>query len=323
MIHSCAPLRVLTYHRIDSYHGDPLRDRPELTVTPDQFQFQMRTLVKSFQVVSLDQVLETASGGRPLPARAVLITFDDAYSNVGTLAWPIMRELGLPATIFVPTGFPSRSKRYFWWDRLRAAFSETSETVLEDPELGKFNLVDRHSRLTAYKILLNVIKNSAPEKAATIVENTCQRLGEPVMANEAMDWDEIKKLASEGVQFAPHSRNHPILTQLDEAELEAELSESLNDLKLHLGSAPPVLAYPGGYYNQKVLDVARSLGYKLGFTTEMRNDRLCTRDNLAVGRISLSVKYSDPLFRITLMPGGLHLVKGYKFFNELRKKILS
>jgi peptidoglycan/xylan/chitin deacetylase (PgdA/CDA1 family) len=323
MIHSCAPLRVLTYHRIDSYYGDPLRDRPELTVTPDQFQFQMRTLVKSFQVVSLDQVLETASGGRPLPARAVLITFDDAYSNVGTLAWPIMRELGLPATIFVPTGFPSLSKRYFWWDRLRAAFSETSETVLEDPELGKFNLVDRHSRLTAYKILVNVIKNSAPEKAATIVENTCQQLGEPVMANEAMDWDEIKKLASEGVQFAPHSRNHPILTQLDQAELEAELSEPLNDLKFHLGSAPPVLAYPSGYYNQKVLDVARSLGYKLGFTTEMRNDRLCTRDNLAVGRISLSVKYSDPLFRITLMPGGLHLVKGYKFFNELRKKILN
>ena len=168
------------------------------------------------------------------------------------------------------------------WDRLRTAFSETTEAILKDPDLGGFSLVERHSRLMAYKSLVNVIKNSAPEKAATILENTCQRLGDPVMANEAMDWDEIKKLASEGIQFAPHGRSHQILTQLDQAELETELSEPLNDLKLHLGSAPPVLAYPGGYYNQNVLDVARSLGYKLGFTTEMRNDRLCTQDNPAV-----------------------------------------
>ncbi len=60
-----------------------------------------------------------------------------------------MRELGLPATIFVPTGIPALSKRNFRWDRLRAAFSETTETVLEDPELGKFSLVDRHSRLNS------------------------------------------------------------------------------------------------------------------------------------------------------------------------------
>jgi peptidoglycan/xylan/chitin deacetylase (PgdA/CDA1 family) len=153
-----------------------------------------------------------------------------------------------------------------------------------------------------------------------LVDNICQRLGEPVMANEAMDWDEIKKLAGEEVQFAPHTRYHRILTKLDQDELEKELSEPLNDLKLHLGSAPPVLAYPSGRYNQKVLEVARSLGYKLGFTTEMRNDRLCTQDNLAVGRISLSIKYSDTLFRIILMLGGLHLAKGYKFFNEFRKK---
>jgi peptidoglycan/xylan/chitin deacetylase (PgdA/CDA1 family) len=144
MTASFVPLRVLTYHRIDSYHGDPLRDRPELTVTPEQFQFQMRTIAKSFHVVSLSQVLEAADGGRPLPVCAVLFTFDDAYSNVGTVAWPIMRELGVPATIFVPTGFPELSKRFFWWDRLRSAFSETTETVLDDRKLGKFGLGDRH-----------------------------------------------------------------------------------------------------------------------------------------------------------------------------------
>jgi peptidoglycan/xylan/chitin deacetylase (PgdA/CDA1 family) len=323
MTNPCAPLRVLTYHRIATYHGDPLRDRPQLTVTPEQFQFQMRTIAKSFHVVSLDEVLEAVSGGRSLPARAVLVTFDDAYSNVGTVAWPIMRELGLPATIFVATGFPALSKRFFWWDRLRAAFSETVETVLEDPELGKFDLGDRQRRLLAYKRFRNVIKDSSTEKAEALVEDTCRRLGEPVMANETMDWDEIKKLANEGVQFAAHSRTHPILTQLDEEALENELSQPLIDLKLHLGSAPPVLAYPSGCYNNKVLQVARSLGYKLGFTTEMRNDRLCTQDNLAVGRLSLSIKYSAPLFRLILMPGGLQLIKGYTLFNDFRKKILK
>jgi len=323
MTNPCAPLRVLTYHRIDDYRGDPLRDRPQLTVTPEQFQFQMRTIAKSFRVVSLNEVLEAAGGGQPLPARAVLVTFDDAYSNVGTVAWPIMRELGLPATIFVATGFPALAQRYFWWDRLRAAFSETAESVLQVPQLGKFDLGDRQLRLSAYKSLRNVIKDSLPDKAEALVEDVCRRLGEPVMTNETMDWNEIKKLASEGVQFAPHSHTHPILTQLDDEALEKELSAPLIDLKHQLGSVPPVIAYPSGRYNQKVIEVARALGYQLGFTTDLRNDRLCGQNNLTLGRISLSLKYSDPMFHIILMPGALHLVRGYMFLNEYRKKILN
>lgn len=316
-----SPLRVLTYHRVDKYHGDALRDRPELTVTPEQFEFQMRWVAQNYHVVSLDEVLEAAAGGCPLPGNAVLVTFDDAYTNVGTIAWPIMRKFGLPATIFVPTGFPGLAKRFFWWDRLRVAFSETNVPVLKNSELGTFNLDNRRSCLRAYKIFRDVIKDSLPEKANAIVEDTCQRLGEPEMVNEAMNWSEIRQLASEGVQFAPHSCNHPILTKLDKDSLERELSLPLIDLKKRLGSAPPVLAYPSGFYNQQVMDMARSLGYKLGFTTEMRNDRLCQQNNLMIGRISLSVKYSDPLFRIILMPGGLNLVKGYKIINEARKKI--
>ena len=320
MMKSSSPLRVLTYHRVDSYCGDPLRGRPELTVTPAQFDFQMRTLSNHFTVVSLDRVLQAASGRCTLPARAVLITFDDAYSNIGTVAWPIMRELKLPATIFVATGFPDLSNRLFWWDRLRAAFSETSEKILQVPQLGQFDMKNRNNRLLAFKAVRNVIKDSSPQKADALLEDTCQRLGEPAMVNESMNWDEIRKLASEGVQFAPHSRSHPILTELNEEALEEELSAPLRDLENRLGSVPPVLAYPSGCYNQKVMAMAQSLGYKLGFTTELRNDHLHKQNNMALGRISLSMKYSNPAFRMVLGPGGIELAKSYKYLKQILKR---
>lgn len=310
-------LRVLTYHRVDSFSNDRLNDRPELTVSPEQFEMQMRFLANCFNVVSLGQVLESVDGGDSLPDQSVLVTFDDAYSNIGANAWPILRKLDLPVTIFVATAYPSLEKRFFWWDQLRSALSETNVKFLAIPEIGSFKLDDRNQKLRAYKRLRNILKSNSPEKAADILEKIIQKTGEPLMRSEVMDWDEIKALASEGVQFASHTRNHPVLTQIDRVQLEMELSGSAEDLERMTGSSPPAIAYPGGFYNDKVIEIAKSLGYQLGFTTETRNNRLNQQRNLSLGRISISAKYSLSAFRAILMPGGINLIRGYKYVRKL------
>ena len=98
-------LRVLTYHRIvDPASGE--RCNPSLlSATPTGFETQMRHLARRYRVVGADEVAAAYRRERRLPDRAVLVTFDDAYRDVGEVAWPIMRALGLPATVFVPTAF--------------------------------------------------------------------------------------------------------------------------------------------------------------------------------------------------------------------------
>lgn len=95
---------ILFYHRI---HPEvPGLPEPMLNVTPDRFRAQLAGLqAEGFAFWSLQQVLDAHAGGTPIPKRTVVVTFDDAFANLKTYAWPILQELQVPATIFLVTGY--------------------------------------------------------------------------------------------------------------------------------------------------------------------------------------------------------------------------
>src|SRR5262245_53693435 len=106
-------LRVLTYHRVAEPEEFPWLDPRLISSTPEAFDWQMRFLAGHHNVVSVEQVLNAAHGGKKLPKRAVLITFDDAYSCFGIHAWPILKRHRLPASLFVPTAYPENPLKPF------------------------------------------------------------------------------------------------------------------------------------------------------------------------------------------------------------------
>ena len=95
---------VLMYHRVT---GDvPL----EIDLRYEAFQRQMHWLAEHARVFSLDEAVAMLEGRLPLPAArpGFVITFDDAYQDFSTHALPLLRDLNLPATLYVPTGFIER-----------------------------------------------------------------------------------------------------------------------------------------------------------------------------------------------------------------------
>ena len=78
--------RILTYHSVGR------RDH-EMNVTPEAFREQMAWLAENCKVVPLAEAVEGRGG--------VAITFDDGYRDNLTEAAPVLREFGLPATVFV------------------------------------------------------------------------------------------------------------------------------------------------------------------------------------------------------------------------------
>jgi peptidoglycan/xylan/chitin deacetylase (PgdA/CDA1 family) len=96
-------LLVLCYHAV-SEDWDAA-----LSVTPDDFRRQLTALVQRGWTGATfsDAVLDP-------PARKTLaVTFDDAFDSVRTRAAPILAELGLPATVFVPTDWPGRKPMHW------------------------------------------------------------------------------------------------------------------------------------------------------------------------------------------------------------------
>jgi peptidoglycan/xylan/chitin deacetylase (PgdA/CDA1 family) len=75
-------------------------------VSPRHFREQLEGLLAlDFHFTSLASALEASSLGHALPARTVVLTFDDGYANVHDYAFPILEELSIPATVFVVTEY--------------------------------------------------------------------------------------------------------------------------------------------------------------------------------------------------------------------------
>jgi len=113
-------LVILTYHRLHAGEADALENFDGQYVHVKDFAQQMRYLARYYHVVPLAQCLQSRPGD---PYRAV-VTFDDAYASVYHYAYPVLRELQLPATVFVPTDFIQTCASR-WWDRLRLAIRKT------------------------------------------------------------------------------------------------------------------------------------------------------------------------------------------------------
>ena len=129
-------LAVLTYHRIAEPAVAGMH--AALYVSPSDFEEQLDVLKRRYAIVSADDVLDARHGRRPLPRHALLLTFDDAYTDFGATAWPRLRERSLPALLFVPTSYPDQPHRWFWWDRLgellgRAPSAASVTTPLGEP----------------------------------------------------------------------------------------------------------------------------------------------------------------------------------------------
>ena len=95
---------ILTYHRVAwPVVGSP---PPTCNVTPDQFRRQLASLLEQgYEPWALRRVLDHHRQGQPIPRTVFVVTFDDGYKNFYTQAWPVLRELNIPATLFVATAY--------------------------------------------------------------------------------------------------------------------------------------------------------------------------------------------------------------------------
>jgi peptidoglycan/xylan/chitin deacetylase (PgdA/CDA1 family) len=107
------------------YHNLGPQSKGRLLLAASQFEQQMRYLkTEGYRVISLTDFIEWMGGKRQLPKRSVVLTFDDGYRAFREFAYPVLKELGFTATLFVYTDYVGAGRNALGWDDLKALQAE-------------------------------------------------------------------------------------------------------------------------------------------------------------------------------------------------------
>jgi biofilm PGA synthesis lipoprotein PgaB len=224
---------ILSYHEITD-PADALI--PQYAVSPTMFVRQMDWLRNhDFHFVTVDDVLADRAGKRALPDKAVLITFDDGYRSVYEYAWPILEAWHIPAVIAVVGR----------WQEDEGAVDFDGKTIARDRILTWGELRKMHD-----SGLVEIGSHSFDLHRG--IEGDPQGNLQPAATTRRWLVD------SKAYEDEPSYRRR----------VEADLVRSRKLIRLHIGRAPRVIAWPYGSYNATLSELAVKHGLILGLTLD-------------------------------------------------------
>jgi len=263
-----AGLQILMYHRVGK------RDDAFLPVTElEVFRRQMACLADCRRIYPLDEAVEALAEGR-LEDGAVAVTFDDGYRDNYLHAFPVLRDHGLCATIFLATGYVGTG-RILWHDRVFRAFHSARRERLEGFGPGGETLVWHNERQKREACLLALrtirgLTTEARDHRMAVLEERLDATPEGPDDRLMLDWPEVREMHAHGIRFGSHTVNHPILAKIPLAQARRELTESRSAIRSELGGDVSSFAYPNGQpgdFNETTRCLLRETGYRCAVTT--------------------------------------------------------
>jgi peptidoglycan/xylan/chitin deacetylase (PgdA/CDA1 family) len=270
---------VLMYHGFARQHQVRGPENHEGNhVHVGDFRNQVRYLSKHHRVISLEDLVEARTRGTPLPDHAVVITMDDGYRSAHALAFPILREYGVPAAVFVTTGFVE-NREPLWPDRAEWALGAAAPGTY-DLEVGgenlRLDLRDDVSRRQTARALFARLKALPQENLPEAVRAVESCLGQSLARQEPrpqiyepLGWDEIRDMAASGlVAFGNHTHTHVILSRCGAALQREEISRAARLLAERAGIHSRLFCYPNGGPDD-FDDTTRALLAEMGYTCSL------------------------------------------------------
>lgn len=103
------------------YHHVATDTPPSTSISPADFRGHLQYLEdNNFNVIPLNDMIEGLKSGKPLPDKAVAITFDDGYSSIYSEAFPLLQSFGYPFALFLSTEpINNKQRNYMNWDQVR------------------------------------------------------------------------------------------------------------------------------------------------------------------------------------------------------------
>ncbi|MFI6445825.1 polysaccharide deacetylase family protein [Kitasatospora sp. NPDC050543] len=255
-----------------AYHG---------VTDPRSFGAQLDRLRRLATPVSLEAVQRAVAEQRPLPARSVLITFDDADRSVLTHALPELTARRIPAAAFVISELIG-TDRPFWWHEadFLARHGGRARSLAGGHPAG---LLPRLKALPD------------PDRRRSLHELRVSARRRPP-CQEQLTPEDLRALRAGGVAIGNHTQGHPCLGRCDDATVRTEITGAHEALTRWLGEPPSAFAYPDGGHDPRAEAVLSELGYRLGFLSDHRLGPRLPEHPLQISRLQVDSTTSTRRF---------------------------
>ena len=240
---------VLNYHDIIAEEErEPPFDR--VAVSLQHFESHFAWLKQQgYHVVSFQQIVTAAEGGKPLPEKAVLLTFDDGYQSFYTRVFPLLRKYHYPAVVALVGA---------WMEGKQAAGLPGNKTLLTWPQVRdmlKSGLVEAASH--SYDLHRGIPANPQGNEQA---------------AATAYGYDTDLEQYEEDEEYLQR--------------VNAAIGKSADFIWQNAGVRPRIMVWPFGEYNEPALNAARRAG--MPYTLALRDGRNTLADLRAIKRLLIA-----------------------------------
>lgn len=275
-------------------------------ITPAAMRSQLERLATAGAFVSADDVLAHVEERRPLPERALLVTFDDGLREHFEEAWPVLQQMGIPALFFVNTRPVAEHMvcTVHMIHMLQAAFPAGALTeMLEaaaaamdismqpplNPESARLQYPWDTPATARLKYTLNFALSQTERRrlVAAVFEDAFAGGQRAISQQFYLDPGQIRRLSAAGC-IGTHGWDHLPIAKLTPDESRHMIEQSIQDLVEWTGRKPRSMSYPYGTVDTctpAIAEMAGKLGIRFAFTVEMAgNDEVSLANPYFLGR---------------------------------------
>ncbi len=260
---------MLLFHRIVDDKSVYLFKSSAMHCQVGDFRDEIAYLKRNYNIVGMDEAVDGLRSGRGFKSPTINITFDDGYRDNYTLAYPILKEYDVPATIYLTTSLIGTDGKT-WTDRIEAALLGTEKEVVRHPFLAggeEFPIGTKEGKRAASIKIAEALKVMPDETRKTMLDEFINKLGVNQRNGSSrmmLSWDEVREMAENGITMGCHTHSHPILSKMSLPDAKTEILISKQIVEEQLKMPVRHFAYPNGRaedFSEDLRDYCREIGF--------------------------------------------------------------
>lgn len=261
---------IICYHRVvPDFKDAATRAMPSLLVGTAMFEQQLDWLARHYDMVSLDELFaQRLRQPSVLRRRQASITFDDGYADFYWNAFPILKRMNIPSSVFVVTDLVGTQNLQIHDELyllLSLYFAQPIDAVnaAGDPLAEQLDIaLAMHGEpFPATRYLLALFSQQDVRQMVALLRTRVGVSEQSRLELQSLDWDMLRTLHEQGVTIGSHTRSHALLPHHGDRRVADELAGSRRQIGMQLGTPAKFLAYPDGQFDERIACAAEMAGY--------------------------------------------------------------
>ncbi len=235
------------------------------------FKTAIEIISRVYKFISIDEIDSYFYGNKTLK-NACHISFDDGDRSIYEHAYPVLKTMGLPASLFISPRM-IKQKCNYWFQEVDYITEHEGDALLKRAISRMFQI--QYSVLKKFRIG-SILKQLKLEEILSVIAAVKKKNGLEIKKKYNLTVNQILEFQKSNLfTFGAHTITHPILKNENDRRVEQEIRESINELSEMLNEKVNYFAYPNGLsrldFGNREMQILKDLDVRLAFSTDPGN----------------------------------------------------